>query len=124
MIRNSKHLGNISHEFMLITPIGEDSIAICTECDYRANMEAAECMIHNERNDASQELVLVHATNIHTIEDVCAFLHCDEKSCMKNFRTKVLKSFMMTAGLVPESCSRMLSLKLFREIRVYLPMFP
>ena len=39
--------GNISHEFMLLTPIGEDSIAICTECDYRANMEAAECIIHN-----------------------------------------------------------------------------
>jgi prolyl-tRNA synthetase len=27
---------------MLLTDIGEDSIAICSECDYRANMEAAE----------------------------------------------------------------------------------
>ena len=34
--------GNVSHEFMLLTPIGEDSIVICNECDYRANMEAAE----------------------------------------------------------------------------------
>ena len=75
--------GNISHEFMLLTPIGEDSIAICTECDYRANMEAAECMIHNERNDAAQELVWVHTPNIHTIEDVCKFLHCDEKTSCK-----------------------------------------
>ena len=33
--------GSISHEFMLLTPIGEDSIAICGECGYRANMEAA-----------------------------------------------------------------------------------
>ena len=24
--------GSISHEFMLLTPIGEDSIAICPEC--------------------------------------------------------------------------------------------
>lgn len=75
--------GNISHEFMLLTPIGEDSIAICTECDYRANMEAAECIIHNEKSNASQELVLVHTPNIHTIEDVCGFLHCDEKTSCK-----------------------------------------
>ena len=75
--------GNISHEFMLLTPIGEDSIAICTKCDYRANMEAAECIIHNEKKDVTQELVLVHTPNIHTIEDVCKFLHCDEKTSCK-----------------------------------------
>ena len=34
--------GNISHEFMLLTPVGEDSIVLCDSCDYRANMEAAE----------------------------------------------------------------------------------
>ena len=75
--------GNISHEFMLLTPIGEDSIAICTECDYRANMEAAECIIHNERNGISDELTLVHTPNIHTIEEICEFLHCDEKASCK-----------------------------------------
>ena len=37
--------GSVSHEFMLLTPIGEDSIAICRECDYRANMEAAENIV-------------------------------------------------------------------------------
>ena len=75
--------GNLSHEFMLLPPVGEDSIAICTECDYRANMEAAECIIRNERNDAAQKLVLVHTPNIHTIEEVCAFLRCDEKTSCK-----------------------------------------
>ena len=34
--------GDLSHEFMLLTPAGEDSVAICTACDYRANAEAAE----------------------------------------------------------------------------------
>lgn len=75
--------GNISHEFMLLTPIGEDSVAICTECDYRANLEAAECIIHNERNGISDELTLVHTPNIHAIEEVCGFLHCDEKASCK-----------------------------------------
>lgn len=75
--------GNISHEFMLLTPIGEDSIAICRECDYRANTEAAECIIHNQRDGISDELTLVHTPNIHTIEDVCTFLHCEEKTSCK-----------------------------------------
>ncbi|MDE5604726.1 MAG: proline--tRNA ligase [Eubacterium sp.] len=75
--------GNISHEFMLLSPIGEDSIAICSECDYRANMEAAECILDNKREDVSEELTLVHTLNIHTIEDVCAFLNCDEKTSCK-----------------------------------------
>lgn len=75
--------GNISHEFMFLTAIGEDSIAICTECDYRANMEAAECIIYNERNEVSDELTMVHTPNIHTIEEVCEFLHCDEKTSCK-----------------------------------------
>lgn len=75
--------GSISHEFMLLTPIGEDSIAICTECDYRANMEAAECILHNKRDAVSEELTLVHTPNIHTIEEICAFLHCDEQTSCK-----------------------------------------
>lgn len=75
--------GNLSHEFMLLTPIGEDSIAICSACDYRANMEAAECIIHNKRNEVSGALTLVHTPNIHTIEEVSAFLHCDEKTSCK-----------------------------------------
>lgn len=75
--------GNISHEFMFLTPIGEDSIAICTQCDYRANMEAAECIIHNTRNDISDNLTLVHTPDIHTIEDVCSFLNCEEKTSCK-----------------------------------------
>ncbi|MGN0661034.1 MAG: proline--tRNA ligase, partial [Oscillospiraceae bacterium] len=74
--------GSVSHEFMLLTPVGEDSIAICSECGYRANVEAAESIIENKRDDASEELKLVHTPDIHTIEDVCEFLGTPEsKSC-------------------------------------------
>ena len=75
--------GNVSHEFMLLTPVGEDSIAICKECDYRANMEAAECIVQNQGNGVSDALTLVHTPDIHTIEDVCKFLHCDERTSCK-----------------------------------------
>ena len=37
--------GRVSHEFMLLTPIGEDSIALCPHCGYRANLEAAACCL-------------------------------------------------------------------------------
>lgn len=74
--------GSISHEFMLLTPIGEDSIAICKECGYKANMEAAESIINNERDAVSHDLTLVHTPNIHTIEGICGFLNtAKEKSC-------------------------------------------
>lgn len=32
--------GSLSHEFMLLTPAGEDSVAVCGACGYRANVEA------------------------------------------------------------------------------------
>lgn len=75
--------GSISHEFMLLTPIGEDSIAICTECDYKANMEAAECVAEKQLDSTSSELTMVHTPNIHTIDEVCCFLGCVEKNSCK-----------------------------------------
>lgn len=67
---------------MLLTPIGEDSIAICKECGYRANMEAAENIIQPARDSVSKELALVHTPDIHTIEDICDFLGSEKsRSC-------------------------------------------
>ena len=34
--------GNLSHEFMLLTPVGEDTLVLCPECGYKANMEVAD----------------------------------------------------------------------------------
>jgi len=34
--------GDVNHEFMVPSPIGEDVFARCTSCDYAANVEAAE----------------------------------------------------------------------------------
>ena len=74
--------GSISHEFMLLTPIGEDSIAICPKCGFRANMEAAESIIENTRDEVSQPLTEVYTPDIHTIEDICEFLKTpQDKSC-------------------------------------------
>ncbi len=77
--------GSISHEYMMLTPIGEDSIAICTECDYRANMEAADNKVDNSFFDSEElkPLEMVATPEQKTIEDVAAFLHTDAKHSCK-----------------------------------------
>lgn len=86
--------GNLSHEFMLLTPAGEDSIVLCPECGYSANMEAAAC-IYSAAGDSDAEAdgdnvaadgaacqegtsaapVPVKTPGVHTIEELAAFLH-------------------------------------------------
>ena len=75
--------GNISHEFMLLTPVGEDSIVLCDSCDYRDNMEAAENISDIARDAESAALEKVYTPNVHTIEDVCNFFGDETKNSCK-----------------------------------------
>lgn len=75
--------GNISHEFMLLTPVGEDSIVLCDSCDYRANMEVAENISDIARDAESAALEKVYTPNVHTIEDVCNFFGDETKNSCK-----------------------------------------
>ncbi|MBE6542798.1 MAG: proline--tRNA ligase [Ruminococcaceae bacterium] len=65
--------GRVSHEFMLLTDIGEDTIVICPECNYRSNMEAADCIVENAPCGV-EELAEVHTPGYKTIEEVCTYL--------------------------------------------------
>lgn len=67
--------GKVSHEFMLLTDIGEDTIVLCPECGYRANMEAADCIVHNDASEEPMPLEKAATYDNKTIEDVCNFLH-------------------------------------------------
>lgn len=74
--------GSISHEYMLLTPVGEDTIVLCGACDFRANMEAAECITEQTQTLPQAELKLVDTPDKHTIEDVCEYLKLPvENSC-------------------------------------------
>lgn len=73
--------GSVSHEYMLLTPAGEDSIVICEDCGYKANMEAAPTIVENVFGE-TEELQCVETPDCKTIEDVCAFLQKPvENSC-------------------------------------------
>ncbi|MBQ9189855.1 MAG: proline--tRNA ligase [Clostridia bacterium] len=74
--------GKVSHEFMLLCDIGEDSIVICPECGYRANMEAAETLVDNAKDETLLPLTEVFTGEAKTIEEVCDLLKGDaKKSC-------------------------------------------
>ena len=73
--------GSISHEFMLLTEVGEDTLAIC-DCGYRANMEAAAVCVENEAGEVDL-LTEVSTPNCKTIEELTKLLHIDAKRLCK-----------------------------------------
>ena len=74
--------GKVAHEFMLCTPIGEDSLVVCKECDFRANMETAEC-VYDAVDETAEELKKEYTPEQKTIEDVCSYLHKDVRHSIK-----------------------------------------
>lgn len=74
--------GSVSHEYMLLVDAGEDSIVLCDDCGYSANMEAADNNVDNSGCAPMGELQKVYTPHCKTIEDVCAFLNSrTEESC-------------------------------------------
>ncbi|MBQ1503582.1 MAG: proline--tRNA ligase, partial [Clostridia bacterium] len=65
--------GSVSHEFMLLTEVGEDTLAICPECGYSANMEVASCDIENDPGEV-EELRKVSTPGTKTIEALKQFI--------------------------------------------------
>lgn len=76
--------GTGAHEFMLLSDAGEDSIVICDECGYKANMEVATAKIDIENAESNGEKVeLVHTPDIKTIEDLAKFFGVSESKTAK-----------------------------------------
>lgn len=74
--------GKVSHEFMLLTDIGEDSIVICPECGFRANMEACEAITENVPDAELEPLAEVFTGEAKTIDEVGALLKkTSDKTC-------------------------------------------
>ena len=65
--------GKLSHEFMFLSPVGEDSLAICTACDFRANVEAAENAVTNVEMPATAALEQIATPGVSTVEALCGF---------------------------------------------------
>ncbi|SDN21613.1 prolyl-tRNA synthetase [Desulfonauticus submarinus] len=88
--------GTYSHEFMVLADTGEDTIVVCEECDYAANLEKAE-VLYNEveqRKIDCPPLEEVNTPNKHTVEEVAKFLnifpHKIVKTLLYNIDGKVV----------------------------------
>ena len=65
--------GKIAHEFMYVTPIGEDSLAICEETGYASNLDVASFRKIPEPSHPPQPLTRVHTPGQATIAKVADF---------------------------------------------------
>jgi len=76
--------GSNSHEFHVLADSGEDAIAICSKCDYAANVELAQALPPlGKRPAPGQPMQTVDTPGQHTIEEVSKFLKVDPKQTLK-----------------------------------------
>lgn len=75
--------GNLSHEFMLLTEIGEDSIVLCADCGYRANMEVAEYISEEKTEESEGTLVKVATPESKTIDEIAKLFQTEASNTMK-----------------------------------------
>ena len=65
--------GKVAHEFMYITPVGEDSLAICEETGYASNLDVANFQKIPEPANTPEPLTRVHTPGQSTIAKVANF---------------------------------------------------
>ncbi|AQU75518.1 proline--tRNA ligase [Priestia megaterium] len=88
--------GKDTHEFMVLSEIGEDTIAYSDTSSYAANVEMAPVVNTYEKSgEAEKELTKVETLNQHSIEDVAAFLNVEATSCIKSLLFKVDDRFVL-----------------------------
>lgn len=76
--------GKDTHEFMVLSEIGEDTIAYSDASDFAANIEMAEVKVSYEAStDELKEVEKVATPDQKTIEQVASFLNLDAQQCIK-----------------------------------------
>jgi prolyl-tRNA synthetase len=75
--------GKMAHEFMLVTPSGEDNLVLCSDCDYAANAEVAVMRKSAVNNGDPMPIEKVATPGKKTIEDVARFLGVDRNQTLK-----------------------------------------
>lgn len=79
-----------THEFMVLSEIGEDTIAYCNSCGYSANIEKAQTVLSDKKN-LGEELALeeVSTPDTKTIKAVSDLLKVDEAQLIKTMLYQV-----------------------------------
>ena len=74
--------GKVSHEYMYLSPIGEDTIITCPECGYTANRQVAAFKKDYYPED-EKKIEKIATPEAKTIEALCAFLKIEPRQTAK-----------------------------------------
>jgi|Deesub1362B_J571_1020462.scaffolds.fasta_scaffold00015_134 prolyl-tRNA synthetase len=81
--------GKESHEFMVESSSGEDSLAICHECSYSANLEIAEAYPMNEEIEGKyKSKEKIHTPDVRSVQEVSEFLGVTSREIIKSILFK------------------------------------
>jgi prolyl-tRNA synthetase len=76
--------GSFSHEFMVLADTGEDTIVICKNCEYAANMEKAVVkLVASDQVEPLEAMEKVETPGKRKVGAVCEFLGIDAKELVK-----------------------------------------
>ncbi|MDR3114576.1 MAG: proline--tRNA ligase [Treponema sp.] len=80
--------GSDSEEFMVESAVGDNTLILCRDCEYAANVEKASCKPEAvsaapSRASAVPALEPIHTPAVKTIEQLCAFLKTDAHRFIK-----------------------------------------
>ncbi|MBS4198991.1 proline--tRNA ligase [Bacillus sp. FJAT-49732] len=82
--------GKDTQEFMVLSEIGEDTIAYSDTSDYAANIEMAECVVDYEKStEDEKKLEKIATPNQKTIAEVSSFFNIEPQKCIKSLVFKV-----------------------------------
>ncbi|HEX5847648.1 MAG TPA: proline--tRNA ligase [Rubrobacter sp.] len=75
--------GSMSHEFMYLSPVGEDTILLCDACGYRANRQVAGFRKPLPEAEEQRPLEKIPTPNADTIESLAGYLEVPESRTAK-----------------------------------------
>ena len=98
--------GTGSEEFMVESEIGDNTLILCKNCDYAANVEKAACKPDFETPADTKEaasktpaIEKIDTPNVKTIDELCAFLKTNAKKFVKTLIYRALNvEFDMTGA--------------------------
>ncbi|MGD6779227.1 proline--tRNA ligase [Sutcliffiella horikoshii] len=88
--------GKDTHEFMVLSEIGEDTIAYSTESSFAANIEMAPVVANYEKkSEAAREMEKVNTPDQKTIDEVASFLQMEKSDLIKSIVFKVDDKYVL-----------------------------
>jgi prolyl-tRNA synthetase len=88
--------GKDTHEFMVLSEVGEDTIAYSDSSNYAANIEMAPVVVaYPKSEEALLELKKVETMNQKTISDITSSLQVGADKCVKSLLFKVDEKYVL-----------------------------